>query len=75
MKAVGFVILVLLLMLSGCATQTSNPAAGQPMQVQTESAAPADASEEEPQKTGAAGTTENPFRSVSIRMGFFSDDY
>ena len=58
MKAFGFVILVLLLMLSGCTAQTNNPTEGQPMPIQTASAAPADASEEEPQKTGAAGTTE-----------------
>ena len=58
MKAFGFSMLVLLLMLSGCATQTSNPTDGQPMPIQTASAAPADASEEEPQQTGTAGTME-----------------
>ena len=58
MTAFGFVILVLLLMLSGCTAQTNNPTDGQPMPIQTASAAPADASEEEPQQTGTAGTME-----------------
>lgn len=58
MKTIGLAMIVLLLLLSGCAAQTYNPADDQPMPVQTERAAPADASEEEPQQTGAVETFE-----------------
>jgi hypothetical protein len=48
----------MLLMLSGCAAQADNPADGQPMPVQAEREVPVDISEEEPQRTEAADTSE-----------------
>lgn len=58
MKTIGIVMAVLLLMLSGCAAQSDNPVDGQSMPVQAENSAPVDASEEEPQQTGAVEASE-----------------
>jgi hypothetical protein len=53
MKTIGLVMAVLLIMLSGCAAQTTTITNGQLTPVQTESTEPADASEEEPEQAGA----------------------
>ena len=58
MRILAAVMTAMLLMLSGCAAQTDSPADGQLMPVQAEREVSVDISEEEPQRTEAADTSE-----------------